>query len=183
MKRLTKKKKEEFVEKMREELQKNNINLIVGFSGLSVLEMQKIRDGLKEKGCRMRVVKNTLLERVYQKINCEDMCKQIGGPLFIVWAKSDDEIGIVKKMYSFQKQFGKMDIKAALVGNKLFSSAELLLIEKLPGKKEIEARVVWTLRMPMRRIINALSFPAVRVIRDFKQIAENKGKERENGKG
>ncbi|HOL22695.1 MAG TPA: 50S ribosomal protein L10, partial [bacterium] len=78
MKRLTKKKKEEFVEKMREEIQKNNLNLIVGFSGLSVSEMQKIREELKEKGCKMRVVKNTLLERVYQKINFEDMCKQIG---------------------------------------------------------------------------------------------------------
>jgi len=76
-----------------------------------------------------------------------------------------------------------MDIKAALVGNKLFSSAELLLIEKLPGKKEIEARIVWNLRMPIRRIVNVLNFPVVRVVRDFKQIAENKRKERENGKG
>jgi len=183
MKRLTKKRKEEFIEQMSEELQKTNINLIVGFSGLSVLEMQRIREELKEKGCKMRVVKNTLLERVYQKINCKDICKQIVGPVFIVWAKGDDEIGIVKKMYNFQKQFGKMDIKAALVGNKLFSSAELLLIEKLPGKKEIEARIVWNLRMPIRRIVNVLNFPVVRVVRDFKQIAENKRKERENGKG
>ncbi|HPP30129.1 MAG TPA: 50S ribosomal protein L10 [bacterium] len=181
MKRLTKKKKEEFVEKMREEIQKNNLNLIVGFSGLSVSEMQKIREELKEKGCKMRVVKNTLLERVYQKINFEDMCKQIGGPAFIVWANVDDEIDIVKKIYSFQKQFGKMDVKAALVGNKLFSSAELSLIEKLPRKKEIETKIVWVLRMPVRRIINALNSPTLRVISDFRQLAENKRKERKNG--
>ncbi|HOL21821.1 MAG TPA: hypothetical protein PLQ41_03070, partial [bacterium] len=111
----------------------------------------------------------------------EDMCKQIGGPAFIVWANVDDEIDIVKKIYSFQKQFGKMDVKAALVGNKLFSSAELSLIEKLPRKKEIETKIVWVLRMPVRRIINALNSPTLRVISDFRQLAENKRKERKNG--
>ncbi|MCM8777485.1 MAG: 50S ribosomal protein L10 [Candidatus Omnitrophica bacterium] len=181
MKRLTKKKKEEFVEKMSDEIQKNNLNLIVGFSGLSVPEMQKIREELKDKGCKMQVVKNTLLERIYQKINFGDICKHIGGPAFIIWANVDDEIDIVKKIYDFQKQFRKMDVKAALVGNKLFSSAELALIEKLPRKKEIQSQVVWILRMPVRRIINALNSPLLRVISDFKQIAENKRKERKNG--
>ena len=60
MKKLTKKRKEEFVKQMSEEIQKNNINLIVGFSGLSVSEMQTIRVALKEKGCKMRVVKKHL---------------------------------------------------------------------------------------------------------------------------
>ncbi|MCM8830056.1 MAG: 50S ribosomal protein L10 [Candidatus Omnitrophica bacterium] len=183
MKRLTKKKKEEIVEKMSQEIQKNNINLVIGFSGLSVFEMQKIREALKDKGCKIQVVKNTLLERIYQKINFEDMCRQIEGPTFIVWTNTDDEIDIVKKIYDFQKQFGKMDVKAALVGNKLFSSAELSLIAKLPRKKEIQSKVIWILRIPMKRIINALNFPILRVISDLKQISENKRKERKNGEG
>ncbi|MCX8083153.1 MAG: 50S ribosomal protein L10 [bacterium] len=182
MKRLTKKKKEEFVEKMSKQVQENNINIIVGFSGLSVLEMQKIRSGLKGKGCKMQVVKNTLLERIYKKIDCEDMCPKIGGPAFIVWTNTEDEIGILKEVYNFQKQLGKINVKAALIGKKIFSAEELSSIEKLPGKKEIEAKIVWILKMPARRIVNSLNFTLMRIIQDLKQISENKRKENENGK-
>ncbi|MDD5600781.1 MAG: 50S ribosomal protein L10 [Actinomycetota bacterium] len=182
MGRLTKKKKEEFVKQMSEDIKSNNLNFIIGFSGLSVPEIQQIREGLKEEGCKMRVVKNTLLERVYQKIGYEEMCKYIEGPAFIVWTNANDEIGVVKKIYNFKKQLGKIDVKAALVSNKLLSSKELSLIEKLPGKKEIEVKIVWCLKMPVIRIINALNFPALRVTNSIKQIANNKRKEIENGK-
>lgn len=181
MKRLTKKKKEEFVEEISKEISQNNLNLIVGFTGLSVPELQQIREELKEQGCKIQVVKNTLLERVYRKINYEKMCEYIQGPVFIVWTNVNDEIGIIKKIYGFQRQFGKIDVKAGLIRNELLTPKELALIEKLPGKKEIEAKVVLSLRMPMIRIVNALNFSILRVINNLKQIME-KRKERENGK-
>ncbi|MGI6596052.1 MAG: 50S ribosomal protein L10 [Candidatus Ratteibacteria bacterium] len=174
MKKLTKKRKEEFVKQMSEEIQKNNINLIVGFSGLSVSEMQTIRVALKEKGCKMRVVKNTLLDRVYKQIDCEDMCGKIGSPVFIAWADENDEISILKELYNFQRQFKKTDVKMALIGDKVYSSEELQLIGRLPGKKELEAQIVWILRAPIRKMVNVINAPVLRLINDFKQISEKR---------
>lgn len=182
MKKLTKKKKEEIVERIIEEIKQNKCNFIIGFSGLTVQEIQQIREELKGEGCKMEVVKNTLLQRIYQRINQEDICRHIEGPTFIIEANPEDEISIVKKIYNFQKEIGKIDVKAALIGNKLYTSKELSIIEKLPRRKEIEAKIVWNLKMPMIRIINALNFPILRVINDLKQISENKRKEKENGK-
>lgn len=174
MKKLTRGKKKEFVEMLTEEIKGNNINLLVSFSKLSVPEMQQLRVGLKETGCKMMVVKNTLLEKAYQNANFDEVCKDIFGPLFIIWSKESDEIGIVKNLFNFKKKTGKIDIKAGILDKKIFTASELEKIQKLPSKKEIEARIVWNLRSPLMRIINSLRYPVIRVVQDFKQIAEDK---------
>jgi len=181
MKKLTKERKKEFVEMLTDEIKANNINLLVGFSGLSVAEMQQLRGELKESGCKMKVVKNTLLEKAYHNINCDDMCKQIEGPVFMIWAKATDEISLVKNLYNFKKKAGKINIKAAFMDDRIFSSGDLELMGKLPGRKEIESKIVWSLKMPALRIVNSLKFPLMRLINDFNRIAETK-KEREDGK-
>ena len=174
MKKLTKQRKKEFVDMLTEEIKANNINLLVSFSGLSVPEMQQLRIELKAAGCRMMVVKNTLLEKAYQNVSYDEMCKDISGPIFIIWSKESDEIGIVKNLFSFKKKAGKIDIKAGVLGKKIFTSADLEMIGKLPGRKEIEANIVWNLKAPIVRIINSLRYPVTRVVQDFKQIAETR---------
>lgn len=177
MKKLTKERKKEFVEMLTDEIKTNNINLLVSFSGLSVPEMQQLRIELKESGCKMMVVKNTLLEKAYKNISYDEMCKEITGPVFVIWSKESDEIGVVKNLFNFKKKAGKIDIKAGIIGKKIFSSADLEIIGKLPGRKEIEARIVWNLKAPVVRIINSLKYPVTRIVQDFKQMAETKSKE------
>ncbi|MBN1444724.1 MAG: 50S ribosomal protein L10 [Candidatus Omnitrophica bacterium] len=174
MKKLTKEKKKEFVEILTDEIKANNINLLVSFSGLSVGEMQQLRGSLKEAGCNMRVVKNTLLGKAYKNIKCDEMTEKIGGPVFIIWAKSDDEIKVIKNLYEFKKKTGKIDVRAGFISDRVLSSEELELIGKLPGRKGLEAKIVWCLRMPAMRIVNSLKFPLMKLINDINQIAETK---------
>jgi large subunit ribosomal protein L10 len=174
MKKLTKKRKEEFVEMLTDEIKGNNINLLVSFSGLSVPEMQQLRDRLRESGCRMMVVKNTLLEKAYKNMSYDEMCKGITGPIFVIWSKDSDEIGVVKNLFNFKKDAGKIDIRAGMVGKRFFSSEELEVLGKLPVRKELEAKVVWSLKVSFLRITGALRYPVTRLIQDFKQIAEIK---------
>lgn len=174
MKKLTKQRKREFVEMLTEEIKGNNINLLVSFSGLSVSKMQQLRSELKEAGCKMMVVKNTLLEKAYQNVSYDEVCRDISGPIFIIWSKESDEIGVVKNLFSFKKRAGKIDIKAGILGNKILTSADLEKIGRLPGRKEIEAKIVWNLKAPIVRIINSLKYPVTRVVQDVRQIAETK---------
>jgi len=174
MKKLTKERKKEFVEMLTDEIKANNISLLVSFSGLSVPEMQQLRIELKESGCKMMVVKNTLLEKAYKNVSYDEMCNDISGPIFVIWSKESDEIGIVKSLFGFKKKAGKIDIKAGVLGRKIFTSADLERIGRLPGRKELEAGIVWNLKAPIVRIINSLRYPATRVVQDFKQIAETK---------
>jgi large subunit ribosomal protein L10 len=174
MKKLTKEKKKEFVEILTDEIKANNINLLVSFSGLSVSEMQQLRRNLKEAGCNMKVVKNTLLEKAYKNVKFDEMSEKIGGPVFIIWAKSDDEINVIKNLYEFKKKIGKIDVKAGFISDRILSSEELERIGKLPGRKGLEAKIVWCLRLPAMRVVNSLKFPLMKLVNDINQIAETK---------
>jgi len=171
MKKMTRERKKEFVDTLTNEIRKNNINLLVSFSGLSVGEMQQLREDLKETGCKMTVVKNTLLEKAYKNMNCDDMSKQITGPVFIIYAKSDDEIGVVKNLYEFKKRTGKINLRAGFISNRILSSEDLELIGKLPGRKGIQAKIVLSLRTPALRIVNSIKFPSMKLVSDLHQIA------------
>jgi large subunit ribosomal protein L10 len=174
MKILTKEKKKEFMEMLANEIKTNDLNLLVRFTGLSVLEIQQLREELKGSGCKMMVVRNTLLSRVYKDISFDEMSDEIGGPMFIIWAKDMDEIGVVKALFKFKGKAGKIDIRAGIIDNKFFSSRDLEAIGKLPTKKEIEVKIVWGLKTPFLRLVYSLKYPVMRVIQDFKQIGESK---------
>lgn len=174
MKKLTKEKKQELVSQITEDIKESSINLLVGFSGLSVIEMQGLRRELAELDCSMKVVKNTLLERTYADLDQKDVCKDLTGPVFLVWTKNNDEIGVLKKLLLFQKKTEKIELKKGLIYNKEFGSEELVSIGRLPDKKQMEAMIVYNIRMPLIRIINSLKFPAARLISDLNKIAENK---------
>jgi large subunit ribosomal protein L10 len=174
MKKLTKEKKKEFVEILTDEIKANNINLLVSFSGLSVSEMQQLRGNLKEAGCNMKVVKNTLLEKAYKNVKFDEMSEKIGGPVFIIWAKSDDEINVIRNLYEFKKKIGKIDVKAGFISDRILSPEELERIGKLPGRKGLEAKIVWCLRLPAMRVVNSLKFPLMKLVNDINQIAETK---------
>ncbi|HNS33309.1 MAG TPA: 50S ribosomal protein L10 [bacterium] len=174
MKKLSKEKKKELVSKLTDDIKESNINLLVGFSGLSVMDMQGLRSDLSELGCSMKVVKNTLLEKTYGNINHEESCKGLTGSVFIVWTKGNDEIGVLKKLLLFKQKTEKINFKTGIINNRVFNEAELSRLSALPLRKQIEASVVFNLRMPLLRIINSVRFPAARLISNLNQISDNK---------
>jgi len=181
MKKLTKEKKKELVSEITEDIKESNVNLLVGFSGLSVMDMQGLRRDLSDMGCNMMVVKNTLLEKTYENISREEVCKGLTGSVFLVWTKGNDEIGVLKKLLNFKEKTEKIEFKSGIIYDKVFNAEELGSIGKLPEKKQLEAMVVYNLRMPLTRIVNALNYPLMRLISNLNQIVENK-KEKEDGK-
>ena len=172
MKKLIKEKKKELVSKLTDDIKESKINLLVGFSGLSVTEMQGLRNDLSGLGCSMKVVKNTLLEKIYENINLGHICTGLKGPIFIVWSKGNEEISVLKKLLLFKEEKQKIDFKIGIINNKIFDEMELIRIGRLSNKQQIDASVVFALRMPFIRIINALRFPATRIIHSLNYIVE-----------
>ncbi len=174
MKKLSKEKKKELVSHLTEDIKESNVNLLVGFTGLSVADMQGLRRDLSGIGCNMKVVKNTLIEKTYGNIEREDLCKDLTGSVFVVWSSGNDEIGVLKKLLLFKEKTEKIDLKTGIINSRVFSEDELTRLGKLPDRKQIEAAVVFNLRMPLTRIINSLRYPAARLISNLNQIADTK---------
>ncbi|MCM8807551.1 MAG: 50S ribosomal protein L10 [Candidatus Omnitrophica bacterium] len=171
MKKWTKKRKREVVEMLTEEIKNSKISILGNFSGLNVAEMEKIRDAVKQNGGNIMVLKNNLLEIIFKNLSKdESISKFISGPTFIVWSKEEKEIEIIKSLLNFQKDTGKIEIKGGLLYNEIVDKAKIEEISKLPGKKELEAKVIYLLKSPSVRLIYSLKSPILRVINVLKNL-------------
>lgn len=172
---MKKDKKIDLVKMLTEELKLSKLNLLVNFSGLSVSEMQDLREQVNENG-KLMVVKNSLIERTLKDLGQNELCEYLEGPIFVVWTVEKDEMGIIKKLVGFKKRIGKIELKAGFLNGEIISTEEIESIGKLPGRKELEALVVSYIKMPVVRVINSLKYPAIKMVNVLNQIKEQKEK-------
>jgi large subunit ribosomal protein L10 len=174
MKKWTKKRKEQLVKKLTEEFKNSKINILGSFSNLTVLEMQKMRDNIREVGGNVMVLKNNLIDLIYQNLSKDEVCKFINGPSFVIWSSKENEIEIIKSVLSFQKDTGKIDIKGGVLNGEIIGKDKIDQLGKLPGKKELQGMVITMIKMPTIRLVNSLKSPITRVINVLNQIKSKK---------
>ena len=179
MKKMNKKGKEEIVKWLTEELKESRMYILGNFSGLSVSEMQNLRESIKEKEGLIKVVKNTLLERTLENLSQDKAVDYLEGPVFIAWTKDGDEVEILKSIYSFRKKTGKIEVKGGALNNNVVDGEFFEKLSKLPPLKEIQAKIIYDIRFPVIRLINSIKGPVVKIVNIVNQIKEKK--ERENG--
>lgn len=170
----TKKRKEEFIKNLTEEFKKSKINILTSFSKLNVSEMRKVRELIKDSGGNLMVVKNNLIEIIFQNLSKDEVCKFISGPTFVVWSNNENEVEIIKKLVDFQKDTGKIEIRGGLLNGEILDKAKLEQIGKLPTKKELQGKIVYLVKMPSIRLVNSLRSPIVKVINILNQIKTKK---------
>lgn len=176
---MKKERKREVVGELTEQLAGSRFVALMNFKGLSVREMQELRGQVRRrKGC-MRVVKNTLLERALQDSSRKAMSENLKGPMLLVWTAEEDEIALVKVLLDFQRKAEKIAFAAGILDDRMLDRTLLQAIGSLPGKKELQARVVCAIRSPLVSLARILHAPAMRIVNVITQVQETK--ERGNG--
>ncbi|MGB9677710.1 MAG: 50S ribosomal protein L10, partial [Candidatus Ratteibacteria bacterium] len=152
----------------------SKINILGSFSNITVLEMQKIRDSIKELGGNVMVVKNNLINIVFQNLSKDEVCKFINGPSFVIWSSKENEIEIIKSVLRFQKDTGKIEIKGGLLNGEVIGKDKISQLGELPGKKELQGMVITMIKMPTVRLISSLKSPMTKVVNILNQIKSKK---------
>ena len=125
---------------------------VVDYSGTGVNDQVKLRRQLKESGSDMLVTKNTLIDLAAGKGKLAD---SLTGMNAIVLSNQDEVAGI-KVLFEFHKESEKLEIKQALMGDKVLSPAEVEALSQLPGKKELMATLISRIQGPAYGLVNVL---------------------------
>ena len=172
MKKMNKNKKKEIVNWLTEEFKNSKIYLLVNFSGLSVLEMQNLRQLIKENNGDIKVIKSSLIERAFKNLSKDEAVNYLGGPIFVVWTKDGDEIEIIKKLYAFGKRVGKIAVKGGVINNKISDAEFFEKLSKLTSIKEIQSKLIYVIKFPVIKITNLIRSPGVRIVNILNQISQ-----------
>lgn len=168
---ISREKKEQIVEEFTEIFKNVKGVAFVSFSGLSVEDISSLRRTLKKEQSQIKVIKNTLLEIIFQRLGLSLPEFILEGPTAVAY-NADDEIALFKAIYQFSKEKENLVIKGGVFNNEIIDKQGVINLASLPSKKELQAKLVFALKSPLSRFVGALKYHPIQLVSILKAYSE-----------
>ena len=154
-------------------------NLIVlSNKGLNSEQNTELRGGLRNKGIKLRIVRNRLTLRAFQDMGVKEAEKLFAGQTAIV--EGEDPVAAAKLALEFCKKFdGKLVVVGGLVEGKILTAPEITALSKAKSKPEMLSEIAGLVRGPGASLAASIKGPGSKIAGQIKTITERleKGEE------
>lgn len=141
--------------------------ILADYSGMTMPETTEFKQKLREADAKVKVVKNRLLE-----IATEDL-GPVSGPTAMVFGQGDVvEVAKILKKFSAEKE--KPVLKGGVLEGSVLSAEDVVALAKLPGKKELQAKLVGTLAAPMTQVVGVMNQKVCSLLYVLNAVREKK---------
>jgi large subunit ribosomal protein L10 len=154
---ITREKKEVLVADLVTKLQTAKSVVFTDYRGLTVEEIDEVRNSLREQGIEFKVIKNTLFRLAAKQAGIEiseDITQ--GHPVAVAFA-GNDEIAPAKIAYTYSKKNEKFSILGGILEGKQISDIMIKSLASLPGREELYAKLVGSIASPISGMVTVLS--------------------------
>lgn len=165
----TRQQKEEMLAKISSDLASKKA-VIVDYKGLSVSEIEDLRNSLEEQGVKFSVIKNTLAKIALDEQKIEVDKEILTRPLAIAF--SDDEVAGSKGVKQFAKDHEALEVLGGIIENKFVPESTISALSLLPSREELYAKVVGSISAPLSGMVNVLAGNIRGLVSVLKQYQE-----------
>lgn len=130
---MTKTKKAEIIEVLSNEFKTAQSVIFCDYKGLTVSQLETLRNSARVKDAKVQVVKNTLATIALSKADLNGV--EIKDTNILVWG--EDSISTSKIVSDFSKDNEKFVIKSAYIDREPADAAKVEAFAKLPGREEL----------------------------------------------
>ena len=123
---------------IKEDLEGAGAVWVVDACGLTVKEVEALRNAVRESGACMKVYKNTVMRIALSEAELPTLDDMLHGPSAFVFAGSD-VAAAAKAVKEFAKSNENLQIKGGLMEGAAVSAAEVEAIASLPSREELYA--------------------------------------------
>lgn len=152
---ISRKDKEEFVEKIALELEAAELIIVADYRGLNVSSDTDLRRRLKAEGCRYRVVKNTLTRLACRKVGLEGLEPFLEGPTALAYT-STDPVGAARVFLVFGREHEALSVKGGLLSGQSLAPGEIKALGEIPPREILLARVCGAFQAPLSGLAHVL---------------------------
>jgi len=148
---LTKEKKEQSLNSLKEVISKQKSVIFADFSKVGSKELFDLRKKLKEAGCKLKIGKKTLVRIAFGQSNISfwDKIRQaVPGQLALVFG-IEDEIAPARISNQFAKTNENFRILGGIFENKFIDREKVLVLANIPSRNELFSRLVGSLSSPI----------------------------------
>jgi large subunit ribosomal protein L10 len=146
--------------------------ILAEYRGLTVAKMTDLRNSAREAGVYLRVVKNSLAKRAVEGSSFECLQEYMVGPL--AYAMSEDPAACAKVLKNFSKDNEKLVIKAGAMSGKVLNVDEINALAKLPGREELLAKLMGTMKAPVQKFVGTLNAVPGTFVRTLAAVRDSK---------
>ncbi len=161
---ISREKKEQIVEDLKEKLGATDVIILTDFRGLSVPDQQELRRRLRDTTAEFKVVKNTLTKLALEEINRPVPDDYLTGPTALALVR-DDIASPTKALLDFARQTGTLVIKGGIAGNQVIGADEVKKLANLPPREVLLAQLLGAVQGPAASVVRTLEAPASELVR------------------
>ena len=153
---VTRAKKIEQAEKLKQEFQSANHAVVGTFSKLTVQKDFELRKAVRTAGGHYRVVKNTLAERAAQGTKVEEAMKGLAGVTSIAYT-GGDPVALAKALSKYAKDNPEYTFKVGIVDGRVIAIKDIDALASLPSKQEIHSKLLFLMNAPAQRLVTVMN--------------------------
>ncbi len=143
--------------------------VVTHYLGLTVAEMTDLRGRLRERGAKLKVVKNTLAQKAMDGSTGEKGDALFTGPVAIAYAP--DPASAAKVVTDYAKTNDKLVVIGAVMGSTVMDARGVGSLATLPSLDQIRSSLIGLINAPATKIAGVLQAPAGQLARVFNAYA------------
>jgi large subunit ribosomal protein L10 len=144
------------IDALADKLTRSSIAIVTDYRGLRVSDITDLRRRLRSANVDYQVAKNTLTRFAAERVGKSAMHVDLEGPTAIAFAY-EDPAAAARAMRDYLRTSRVLRVKGAMLGERRLSAEDLQSLADLPGKSDLQARLVGTIQGPMASLVGTIS--------------------------
>jgi large subunit ribosomal protein L10 len=153
---ISKEKKQELVKSYAEKFSRSQAAILTNYSGLSVIELNRLRNKMREAGSGYHVVKNRLVKLALREAGLPVPEELLQGPTAIGFCY-EDMIAPAKVLNEYAKESRILTIKGGILGERVIDVQVVSSLADLPPRDILLAQLLSGMQSPIAGLVNVLS--------------------------
>ena len=154
-------KKKTYIEEMKSFFKKTSSVLVTHYQGLTVKEIDKLREEMRKHGILFKITKNRITKLALEGTKFKKLENLFSGPTAIAF--SEDAIRSAKILTKFAKDNSNLKIIGGIMEDESLSLEQVAKIATLPTLSEARAKIVGILTTSSQKIISILLAPGAKI--------------------
>ncbi len=168
---LSREEKVERVAQYTEQLEESQGIILVDYRGLTVDEMEKIRNDMRPMASQFQVVKNRLLNLALKERNMSLPDDWLSGPTAVSFCR-DEVPPVAKALVEAGKETESLALKGGWMNESLLSADQVKSIAELPSREVLLAQALGAINGPGRQVAGVIASGVRQVLNVLQAYAD-----------
>jgi len=152
--------KQKVVDELTRRLQETETLIVADYRGLTMPQIDGLREELGKHGARFTVVKNTLTRRAAQNAGADALLPLLEGPSAIAFIEADgDPAAVAKALAAAARETRVLELKGGVMQARTLTAEDVDVLSKLPSIEVLRGQVVGAILAPLNAIAGLINAP------------------------